>query len=322
MSAAPAAHVSASARAKINLALAVSPPISEEGPRKGWHAIASWMAPIGLADTLAIRAAAPGEASAHEIRWADDAPRATPIDWPIEKDLAVRAHRLLEREAGRALRLRLTLEKRTPVGGGLGGGSSDAAAALSAINRALDLGFSADRLAALSRELGSDVAFFLDGGGENGVRPALVEGFGDRIARTPRVAGDVVLILPPFGCATPAVYKAFDSIPDETLTRQSGQAGFNRRAEAAAALARAAMIDAGTPLFNDLAPAAELVAPGLAEIRAEAARATETPVHVTGSGSTCFQVARDAEHAAWLAARVRARLAEQGVNAVGSGLGV
>lgn len=320
MSNAPVGDTSAFAHAKINLALAVSPPISEEGPRKGWHSIASWMAPIGLGDTLTIRRGAPGDASAHHIRWADDAPRPTPIDWPITKDLAVRAHHLLEREAGRPLPLRLRMEKRTPVGGGLGGGSSDAAAALLTIDRAFGLGLTADRLAALSRELGSDVAFFLDGGGGDAPRPALVEGFGDRIARTPRVQAHAVLILPPFGCATPAVYKAFDSIPEAALARLSGHAGFERRAEAAAALARAAVVDPRTPLFNDLAPAAELVAPGLAEIRAEAARATETPVHITGSGSTCFQIARDAEHAAWLAGRVREHLGARGVGAVATNL--
>lgn len=313
------------AHAKINLALAVSPPVGDDGPRRGWHEICSWMTPVSLHDTVFVQRAREGSMSLYAVQWAWDAPRPTPIDWPIVKDLAVRAHMLLERETGRSLPVRLRVDKRTPVGGGLGGGSADAAAALRATAAAFALGLPADRLGSLSALLGSDVAFFLDDA--DPPRPAIVEGFGDRIARTPPPAPgtpgapgsrDAVLIFPPFGCPTPAVYKAFDALTPDDLARHSGDADFARRAERVRALAAAA--DLRAPLFNDLAPAAELVAPALAHLRALASRLTELPAHVTGSGSTLFHLARDADHAAWCAARLRDALADHGAAAITSAI--
>lgn len=328
-----ARSISLDAPAKLNLALAVSPPVMEDGPRRGWHEIASWFAPIDLADTLMLTRLDDDSLSHYAIHWADakserPAPKPTPIDWSITKDLAVRAHLLLEREAGRTLPVRLRLEKRIPVGGGLGGGSSDAAAALRGVNALFELGLSPQRLRDLSRELGSDVAFFLDdvttpsahsvrapsaseGLVEASPRPAFVSGFGDRIERTPAITGasgsdsgetdaHLVLIFPDFGCATGAVYKAFDAIDPSTLCPS---ARFEERARAAKALAERAMLDTGVSaeLFNDLAPAAEAVAPDLRDLREALRRVCETVVHVTGSGSTLFMVARDEEHARWMA---------------------
>ena len=87
------------APAKINLALAVGPPL----PPKGYHPIASWFAPIELFDELRLEALPQGSASVHEIAWEDG--RA--IDWPLDKDLAVRAHRLIEQRLGHEPPIRL-----------------------------------------------------------------------------------------------------------------------------------------------------------------------------------------------------------------------
>lgn len=310
---APGSTLRVRAHAKVNLALAVSPPIASDGPRKGWHEIASWFAPIDLHDTLTVTRLEDGRLSAYAIDWAREgtgeagAPRPTPIDWPVTKDLGVRAHLLLEREAGRPLPVRMRAEKRIPVGGGLGGGSSDAAAAMLAVNELFGLGLPIERLRELSRELGSDVAFFLDEAslGDNPPRPAFVSGFGDRIERTAPVRGEgggsahAVLVFPEFGCATPAVYRAFDAIDPATL-RPSAR--FDERARAASGLAARATLspgDAGA-LFNDLAPAAEAVAPALRDLRDALRRACELEAHVTGSGSTLFLVATDTRHARWI----------------------
>ena len=90
-------------------------------------------------------------------------------------DLVVRAARLLQRAAGTRLGAGITLEKRLPLGGGLGGGSSDAATTLLALNQLWRAGLPRSRLLELALELGADVPVFV--GGDN----ALAEGIGERL---------------------------------------------------------------------------------------------------------------------------------------------
>jgi len=261
------------ARAKVNLCLAVDRPDAS-----GMHPIASWMAPIDLADTVVVHRRPPGRASLYNIDWAEDAPRRTHIDWPIVRDLAVRAHLALEREAGRSLPVRMRVIKRIPVGSGLGGGSSDAAAALVAVRDAFELDIDDARLGAIAHELGSDVPFFLGEGA------ALVLGLGERIERTPAptVAGEaaaIVLAIPDASCPTGAIYKAFDE--------GAGDRSF--RDIETAKMARGGEID-GEALFNDLAEPAMRVAERVREARDALAAALDRPAHVTGSGSAVFVV--------------------------------
>ncbi|MBL0927054.1 MAG: 4-(cytidine 5'-diphospho)-2-C-methyl-D-erythritol kinase [Phycisphaerales bacterium] len=256
------------ARAKLNLALAVGPP----RPGDGYHPICSWMARIDLADDLLVTRLEDDRLSRYAILWHPQALRKAPIDWSVTKDLAVRAHLLLEREAGRPLPVQMKLEKRIPVGGGLGGGSADAAAMLLAVRELFALDIPDDRLRALAATLGSDVAYLLAD------EPAVVEGVGETITPAPAVRGDVVLIFPDFGCPTGPVYKAFDAAP----------AGPLRSAEVRALAARADL--AGGELFNDLADPACAVEPRLRPLIDRAAAVAGRPVHVTGSGSTLFAV--------------------------------
>lgn len=285
-----AGSITVEAHAKVNLALAVGPPVAS-GDKQGWHPIASWMAPVSLADTLTLTRLPEGSLSRYAVCWHQDAPRPTTIDWSITKDLSVRAHLALEQRSGRSLPLQARLDKRTPVGGGLGGGSSDAAAMLRAGSRLFELDTPINALHTLSRPLGSDVAFFLESAEPDRTpSPALVEGFGDRIERTPAARGSLVLLFPDFGCPTPKVYAAFDAVAPDT--------NFEDRAAAVRSLAQGA--DIAADLFNDLAAPAEMVAPQLRDLRAAAESATATPAHVTGSGSTLFLVASDPDHADWL----------------------
>ena len=291
-----------SAHAKLNLALSVGPPAPPEGSRGGYHPIASWFVAIGLFDTVELARLPDGTPSRYEIRWAgprDPGPpalRPTPIDWPTEKDLGVRAHRMLEQRAGRELPLRLTLIKRTPVGGGLGGGSSDAAAVLVGVDRLFGLGIARAELARLSMSLGSDIAFFLDDPkGEGNLRPAstddpplttaprpaLVTGLGESITRVDApMSTDVLLLLPPFGCPTGPVYRAFDA----AATAGVDVARVERLIDAARLATR---VEPGD-LFNDLAEAACVVQPPLREILGRLEALSPHRVHVTGSGSTMF----------------------------------
>jgi len=272
--------------AKVNLTLSVGPP--ETGPRHaGMHPIASWMAVISLADSLELERSG-GERSSFDLRVADDAPNPQPIDWPLEKDLAVRAHALIEAHVGQALPVRATLSKRIPTGAGLGGGSSDAAAMMRGLNELFNLNLTTDTLVELSRQLGSDVAFFASGAAH-----ALVTGFGETIEPLPPRVIDLVLILPPLHCPTGPVYRAFDALGRAELraARVRVLAGLDPLPEDA--------------LFNDLAPAAMAVEPRLAEAGRRAADVLQTPVHVTGSGAAMFALAPGPDAATDMARRLR-----------------
>ena len=277
--------------AKVNLALAVGRP---EG-QKGYHPISSWMACVDLRDDLHMLALDPSRASRYALLWHEDAPKRSDIDWPITKDLAVRAQHALEERIGRRLTIQLKMEKRIPVGAGMGGGSSDAAAMLIALRDLYEIDLDDDALREVAMTLGSDIAYFIDA--EAMPRPAIVEGLGDRIERIDQTSHErwLTMLFPPFGCATGAVYRAFDDLAakDHELLDSEVRS-----------LATSGDLD-GDALFNDLARAACAVQPRLGELRAEAARAAESPVHVTGSGSAMFIVPRDADHAEWLASRLR-----------------
>lgn len=270
--------------AKINLALSVGRP----RPGDGYHPLCSWMVRVSLGDDLLLERTT-GKAS-FAIEWAADAPRPTPIDWPIEKDLMVRAHGLLEAESRRELSCRALLRKRTPVGAGMGGGSSDAATMLAALDTLFELKTGLPTLARLASRLGSDIPFFF------GAPSAIVSGVGERIEG---LAGGapihLALILPPLQCNTGAVYKAYDALEPEAAVDEPAV----RR------------LVAERPLrpdgpFNDLAEAAFAVEPRLRQLRDACVTKLRRPVHVTGSGAAMFVVARDAADARAVAAEIEA----------------
>lgn len=277
-------HVSIRAPAKLNLALAVGPPGSD-----GLHPVASWMVTIDLVDDLTITRAADDRSSSHAILWHDEARRRSDINWSTRDDLAVRAHLTLEKHVGRRLPVRLRLEKRIPVGGGLGGGSSDAAAMLNGVNELFELGLSTDDLIALAATLGSDVPFFVAGGS------AIVEAVGGRIeqhASSPELYA--VVAFPESPCSTRAVYKAFDAIESRGL-----------RAERVRALAEHGRPTAEN-VFNDLTEAALRVEPALADALDRISRVAERPAAIAGSGSTIYVVCDDSLHAEALVKAIEA----------------
>lgn len=283
------------AHAKLNLALWVGPRLGTGHARAGFHPICSWMSCIDLFDEVTVEPLATGGSGGLRVEWAADAPRPTPIDWPHERDLAWRAVRALEARAGRALPCRVTVIKRIPAGSGLGGGSSDAGAALAAANEAFGLGLGAAELREVGATLGSDVPFFLDD--TEPARPAIVSGVGERVERLARLPADVILVVPPYRCATAAVYGAFDEL--ETQGRPARAAAGGARAHwgevedetlvrrrAARAIERCRV--EGRFLFNALTGAASRVEPRLRELLAEVSAATNYHTRLTGSGSCVF----------------------------------
>ena len=271
--------------AKLNLALSVGGP-----DEAGMHPISGWMATVDLFDDLELVRLPIGHPSRYAVIWHEEARRTSDIDWSISKDLATGAHRALEQAVGRGLSIQAKLEKRIPVGGGLGGGSSDAAAMLHGINALFELHLSTEELAEISAPLGSDVPFLVHGGA------AVVGGLGERIdAVEPPSELHAVLIFPPTVCPTGPVYTRLDQL--------------RPTAEVADDLVRSMAADPWNPesLFNDLGPAAFDLHPTLMEDRDRITAVTESPVHLSGSGSTLFVPASGPLEAELLARAIEER---------------
>jgi 4-diphosphocytidyl-2-C-methyl-D-erythritol kinase len=146
--------------AKLNLFLHI---VGRRGD--GYHELQSVFQFVDLQDEIDIEVRDDGLISrAHDIAGV-----------PLESDLCIRAARALQDAAGSRLGARISLTKRIPIGGGLGGGSSNAATCLVALNRLWGLRFDVDRLAAIGLKLGADVPVFVRG------RVAWAEGVGDRL---------------------------------------------------------------------------------------------------------------------------------------------
>jgi 4-diphosphocytidyl-2-C-methyl-D-erythritol kinase len=181
-----------SSPAKINLALEIL------GRRQdGYHELATWMIPVGLIDKIEIEPAS-------KFSFVSNIPE-------LETDpsnLVVRAAELFNRVASLETPYAIRLEKEIPIGAGLGGGSSNAAATLRLLNRINHNRLGSEQLHALATTLGSDVAFFVDG------RSAWCTGRGEKIE--PRVFPDdlwVCLFKPGFAVSTAGAYQAYSQLP-------------------------------------------------------------------------------------------------------------
>jgi 4-diphosphocytidyl-2-C-methyl-D-erythritol kinase len=119
-----------------------------------------------------------------------------------DQDLAVRAARLLKEASGTPQGADLELEKVIPMGGGLGGGSSDAATVLMALDRLWGTGFGPEALAELAGGLGADVPYFLLG------RPAWAEGIGDRLHPVEVPPRWYLVLVPPVAVPTREIFEA------------------------------------------------------------------------------------------------------------------
>ena len=196
------------AYAKINLTLDVFSKRAD-----GYHDIASVMQTISLSDTLRFtRAAAPG------VTFTCDAPDAPDVPTDATNLVVRAAHAALEAaEAGGETvtsGVAIHLVKRIPSQAGLGGGSSNAAAALRGVNAALDLKLENAQLKALAAELGSDVPFFLIGG------TAVARGRGEKLTPLPDARGfALVIVKPDENVSTGWAYNELDAIPDRQSHR-------------------------------------------------------------------------------------------------------
>jgi 4-diphosphocytidyl-2-C-methyl-D-erythritol kinase len=243
------------AYAKLNLTLTIT------GRRPdGYHTLQSLVVAVDWADEVHLEAIPRKRV---ELRTMPD------LHIPHGENLVYRAAELLWRQFSPREGVRIVLLKDIPMGAGLGGGSSDAAATLVGLNELWELGLSSEELKKFARELGADVPFFL------GESPAWMEGIGDLLRPADEEIPPAFLVLvPPFPCPTPEVYRLYDELPKP-------KPGPSER------------------FPNDLWPAAVKLRPELARYAKELEGLGEIGVGMSGSGSALFAAFDGEDVAEW-----------------------
>ena len=236
------------APAKLNLFLHITGRRSD-----GYHLMQSVFMLIDWGDTLHFELRADGRISREDLG------AALPAD-----DLVVRAARALKAASATDQGIHIGIEKRIPAQAGMGGGSSDAASTLLALNRLWKLDFTLERLAAIGLGLGADVPFFL--GGHN----AWVEGIGEKLTPIALPGGRFLVVKPPQGLDTKLIFS------DPALKRDSETAIISGFIADAFGFGR-----------NDLQSVAERLCPGVTQaLEWLALRGLKG--RMTGSGSAVF----------------------------------
>ena len=260
--------------AKVNLVLEVL------GKRPdGYHELSTVMQAVDLFDRLTVETAGTITLETSEA--------ALPTD---DRNLVVRAARLLREAAGVDAGARIVLDKRIPVAAGLGGGSSDAAATLWGLNRLWGLRWRRERLVELAVKLGMDVPFFLGRG------RALGTGRGEVLRPLPGVGGyAMVLVNPGVGLSTQEVY---GRVPQ----------GWRAEAEGTRRMLDALKKRSGTgvaaALTNHLERWVEPAMPVIGHMKAALMAAGALGATMSGSGPTVFGLARSLDQARQIQRRV------------------
>ncbi|MFZ4480124.1 MAG: 4-(cytidine 5'-diphospho)-2-C-methyl-D-erythritol kinase [Rhodoferax sp.] len=236
------------APAKLNLFLHVTGRRSD-----GYHLLQSVFMLIDWCDTLHFELRTDGTVSREDLG------TALPTD-----DLVLRAARALKVASATALGVHIGIEKRIPAQAGMGGGSSDAASTLLALNRLWKLGFSVQKLSQIGLQLGADVPFFLAG------HNAWVEGIGEKVTPIPLPACRFLVVKPDQGLETRLIFS------DPSLKRDSGTAIISGFSADAFGFGR-----------NDLQGVAERLCPGVAQALVWLA-SRGLKGRMTGSGSAVF----------------------------------
>ncbi|QKO20737.1 4-(cytidine 5'-diphospho)-2-C-methyl-D-erythritol kinase [Rhodoferax sp. BAB1] len=239
------------APAKLNLFLHIT------GRRAdGYHLLQSVFMLIDWADTLHFEKRPNGQLSREDLL----AP--LPAD-----DLILRAARALQAASGNTQGAHIAIEKRLPAQAGLGGGSSDAASTLLALNRLWQLKLTLEQLCAIGLQLGADVPFFLRG------HNAWVEGIGESITPLALVRRHVLVVKPQAGLETGAIFS------DPALKRDSIPATISGFAADPQAFLKEAR--------NDLQPVAQRLCPGVTSAL-DWLTSLGLDGRMTGSGSAVF----------------------------------
>ena len=265
------------APAKLNLFLEVL------GRRDdGFHEIETLMVPISLCDRLSLSLREDNQIQFHS-QWLPGYGCADELsDLPTDdSNLVVKALQTLRARSGCTLGINAVLAKAIPIAAGLGGGSSDAAAALVGANQLWNLGWTTKQLSEVAAELGSDVPYFLYGSA------SVCRGRGEVVEPlTNRLRLELVVVRPPSGLSTPTVYRR-TTIPSEPNRipalldswRNQEHRGVSRH------------------MFNRLQAAAAEVSPWIGRLTTEFDRIDVIGHQMSGSGSSYFGLCRSARHA-------------------------
>ena len=245
------------AYAKINLTLEILGLRSD-----GFHEVKSIIQTIDLADRLDLSPASRLKVDCDDPSLNGDAN----LVWQAAVSLAERA--------GIEPRAHIYMRKRIPVGMGLGGGSSDAAAALLSLNQLWGVGLPINEMSSMAVKIGSDVPFFLRGG------TALAEGRGELVSPLPAVAQMPVLLVCPdetFGDKTRKLYSHItpSHYSDGGVTRRLVQTMMGGQLET-------------SMLYNVFETVAFQVFPGLGNLYQRVANLVASPPHLCGSGPALF----------------------------------
>jgi 4-diphosphocytidyl-2C-methyl-D-erythritol kinase len=274
------------ANAKINVFLRVL-----GGRKDGYHELESLVVPISLADDVRVRASSMLRVKVHDgSAPAGDVPMGG-LNLSLVAALAV-ADRCPG--AGGAL---IEIDKRIPIAAGLGGGSADAAATLSAVNELWGCDLDAATLAELGERIGSDVPAMLVG------TPVLMSGRGERLEPAEVAPLHWVLVRFGFGVRSPDAYRWWD------------EAGGSTGADAGPLLAAVAAGDPealGPLLFNDLEAPVVARHPEIGTAKDRLLRAGALGAVMSGSGASVVGLARDRRHAQELATGIEGAVAVVG----------
>ena len=252
------------APAKVNLHLEVR--ALQPG---GYHEILSVVHSVPLFDRVHIRSLKEKNA----LRLFCDPPL------PGGQNIAARAVQMFKARCGLEAGVEVRIEKRIPVGAGLGGGSSDAAAVLHGLNKLFAAALSPGQLHEAAAALGSDVSFFLHG------PAALMSGRGEKIENlTPREGFILVLVSPGFPISTAEAYRWFDEEEEHNLRTCSPEDLKVQFEEKAPESWR---------FFNSFQSSIESRYPVIAEIVGELSQSGARPVTLSGSGSSVVGVFTD-----------------------------
>ncbi|MFY9347462.1 MAG: 4-(cytidine 5'-diphospho)-2-C-methyl-D-erythritol kinase [Orrella sp.] len=179
----------------------------------GYHWLESLFRLISLSDAVTIDLRTDGVISREPC---------SAVTWSEADDLAVRAAKALQQATGTRTGAHIAIRKRIPTGGGLGGGSSDAATVLLGLNRLWRTGLTREELMVLGLPLGADVPFFLFG------QSALVTGIGERFQPVTISERSYVVAQPNVSVPTPTIFAAADLTRDSEPVKISDFSGLNR----------------------------------------------------------------------------------------------